>query len=434
MVVVILTLIIGFLFYPLKNKIQIVIDKIFYKEKIDYQKKIGEFTEIMNSTLEQRRISHSILELVETSLGVENSVLMFSDDKNENFVVSEAKGLSSELLNKVRIRKDVDFLDWIKKYCCKPIDIGQLSIDHQFRNFFIQNKEELQKIKTAVLIPLIISDKSVALFSMGNRKTGEIFTYRNLDFLTALAKQFSVGIRNARLYEELKEVHRQLSHADKLAALGKLSAGIAHEIRNPLGIIKSSAQILENRLKEKESEYKLVEFISTEVDRLSNIVNEFLEFAQSKEPNLKRSNIDGIMDRILQLTNQMATKQKVEVKKRFDKRLPEVMVDIDQMYQVFLNMVMNSLQSMPDGGELQVNIGTLNHEFVQIEIRDTGKGIPEEIINKIFEPFFTTRAEGIGLGLTIVNKIITDHKGIILVDSKEGLGTTFNIRLPILKD
>ncbi len=259
------------------------------------------------------------------------------------------------------------------------------------------------------------------------------------DEIGVLASTFNEMRKKLR---EAKQLEEQLQRSKKLAALGEMSAGVAHEIRNPLGVIKSSAQMLRDEFKpvEARDEYQeLTTFIIGEVNRLNRVITEFLSFARPTPPDLQRVNINEIIDKTIQLiANQEKVTPDVKVKVESSKNLPLLMGDPEQIIQALLNIALNGLQAMPERGELRVTAGCAEDvqgkysaSFIQVQITDTGEGIPVPIRDKIFNPFFTTKEEGSGLGLAIVHKIIENHKGFIEVESEVGKGTTFKVFLPV---
>ncbi len=259
------------------------------------------------------------------------------------------------------------------------------------------------------------------------------------DEIGVLASTFNEMRKKLR---EAKQLEEQLQRSKKLAALGEMSAGVAHEIRNPLGVIKSSAQMLRDEftpLEGKEEYQELNTFIIEEVNRLNRVITEFLSFARPTPPDLQKVNINEIIDKTLRLiTSEEKVTPDVKIKVESNKNLPLVMADPEQIVQALLDIALNGLQAMSDGGELRIAAkraedaeGKYPASLVQIQITDTGEGIPPSIRDKIFNPFFTTKEEGSGLGLAIVHKIIENHKGFIEVESEVGKGTAFKIFLPL---
>lgn len=257
-------------------------------------------------------------------------------------------------------------------------------------------------------IPILI-DTSIQ--KDGNGKTiGAIAIFRSL--------------REIQLFEE------SMTRAKNLTALGELSAGMAHEIRNPLTTIKGYAQYLESELADKP---ELVEDVSTivhEVDRLNSIIDRFLIFARPNHPELQREDINKLLEYILEFYEREIPSD-IRITENYE-ILPPVWIDSGQIEQVILNIILNAVQAMPKGGELSISTRYLRQfALAEIVIADTGVGIPPQNYDKIFEPFYTTKSKGTGLGLAICSRIVENHKGFIEVSSIQGEKTEFIIRLPV---
>jgi signal transduction histidine kinase len=246
-----------------------------------------------------------------------------------------------------------------------------------------------------------------------------------------------------RLAETLAETNRQLERiqeearrSERLAALGQLSAGLAHEIRNPLGVIKGSAEMLNKKLQGTDAVTgELAGYISSEVNRLNVLVTRFLDFARPLDLNLQPQEIPPLVERALKSVRDRWPEARVEVERQYSPDLPVVPVDADFCEQVFTNLVLNSYEAMePQGGTLVVSIYPANSDGrrgVQLDFEDSGPGIPEEAREQIFNPFFTTKKTGVGLGLSVVSKIVDDHHGWIRAVSGPGKGACFRVFLPV---
>ena len=244
------------------------------------------------------------------------------------------------------------------------------------------------------------------------------------------------------LAEELSETNRKLELAqeearrsERLAALGQLSAGLAHEIRNPLGVIKGSAEMLSQKLQSADSiACELAGYISSEVERLNVLVGRFLDFARPLQLDLRPSDIKSLIEKSLNSVHDLHLDSKIEVRKNFEAGLPPVPLDLDLSELVFANLFQNAYDAMPEGGQLSVAASRARSDGkqgVEIEIADTGPGIPEENKEQIFNPFFTTKKTGVGLGLSIVSKIVDNHGGRIRVGSRGGAGACFRLFFPV---
>lgn len=231
----------------------------------------------------------------------------------------------------------------------------------------------------------------------------------------------------------LVEKEEMLRRADRLSALGALSAGIAHEIRNPLASIKGTAEILQEDFPPPHQKYEFLQILIKEVERLNKVVENFLSFARPQSPDLGPCDVNTVIKSVLELVKHPAHKTGVSISTSFDTQGPDLVADAEQLKQAFLNIILNALQAMPQGGELNI-ITVHKAPWVEIYFQDQGPGIPAQDLDKIFNPFYTTKGEGTGLGLAITHRIIVEnHGGQIEVESEEGEGTRFIVRLPLKK-
>jgi two-component system, NtrC family, sensor histidine kinase HydH len=247
--------------------------------------------------------------------------------------------------------------------------------------------------------------------------------------------------RLAETNHRLEQAQAEARRSERLAALGQLSAGLAHEIRNPLGVIKGSAEMLTQKLQASdELARELAGYISTEVNRLSALVTEFLDFARPLHAQPHPANLIALLDRVLQVVaTRFATKQEtgktVRVERQYASGLPLVPLDESLCEQAFLNLVQNAYEAMEDNGgtlRVEVRLGTQNNrEGVELKLADSGPGVPEELREEIFNPFVTTKKTGVGLGLSIVSKIVDGHQGSIRVENAPTGGAVFTIFFPL---
>lgn len=237
---------------------------------------------------------------------------------------------------------------------------------------------------------------------------------------------------------KIVEMQEQVRRQERLASIGSLAAGIAHEIRNPLASVSGSVQVLRNELELKDENRNLMDIVVKETDRLNTIISDFLEYARPRSTQLQHIELGTMLDEtILLLKNSKEFSENISVK-RYGSPHMIVPGDAQRLRQVFWNLLINACQAMPSGGEITISAVPCSPElgegaWGQIIIADTGSGIARENLNKIFEPFFTTKPKGTGLGLAIAYRIIQDHDGSITLDSEVGKGTTVAIMLPLLQ-
>jgi signal transduction histidine kinase len=263
------------------------------------------------------------------------------------------------------------------------------------------------------------------------------------------AQQAGLAIHNAFMYQELKtfsqqmeekiqkttadlrKTEAQLIRSDKLAALGQLAAGFAHEIRNPLTSINILIHSMTEGLPYGDSHKEDLKVVEEEINRINEIVDQFLRFAKPAPPLLDKAEVGSLFEETLQLLRPQIEKQQILVQKEFQ-ALPIILMDREQMKQAILNLLLNAIQAMPGGGRLTLKgENSKDGQWVHILIRDSGVGVPSEDMNKLFDPFFSTKEGGVGLGLSIAHRIIDQHHGKIEVESTPGEGTLFTVWLPI---
>jgi len=236
----------------------------------------------------------------------------------------------------------------------------------------------------------------------------------------------------------LNKIQEEILRMDRLVSLGKLSSGIAHELRNPLAGIKTTAQALGEELSKDDPKREYLNRITKEIDRLNELLKTFFSFAKPQQLNLVHCDIKAIINEIIPFLIKEIAEKGIRFVETYPPQLPKIKVDKNQMHQVFLNLFLNAIQAMPNGGELKIEVSPeisrsqdgSKKKFIKIVISDTGTGIPTNIVQKIFDPFFTTKPRGIGLGLSITYQIIKKHGGNIKVESQLERGTSFMISLP----
>jgi signal transduction histidine kinase len=233
-----------------------------------------------------------------------------------------------------------------------------------------------------------------------------------------------------RRAEEKLKLEEKLSQAEHLSAIGEMTAGISHEIRNPLGIIKSSAQLLKKKMEKIDAKTSIPDIIVEESGRLDNIITDFLDFAKPKMPDFHPCKVEDIIEKnIAYLTPRIEDNDFIIIKE-ISEHLPEVIADSAMLYQAFLNILINAFQSLKNKGSITIQI-KYDSSSIVINFIDSGEGIPEEILKKIWSPFFTTKDTGTGLGLGIVKNMIEAHNGTITITNMEPQGANVEITLPV---
>lgn len=277
-------------------------------------------------------------------------------------------------------------------------------------------------------IPLKSADEIGQLASSFNQMTSDL--KRADDKLIDWGKTLEQKVQQRT--KELRLAENQLFQSEKLASLGKLAAGVAHEINSPLTGVLTYSSLLFKEKKEGDPEKEDLEVIVNETNRCKRIVKGLLDFARQTEPDKAPSDINEVIEKSIDLIAHQASIQSIKIEKKVKPDIPRIMIDKGQIQQVFINILLNAIEAMPQGGTLTVSSG-IQDQMLAIGFTDTGAGIPEENLRKIFDPFFTTKKQGrgTGLGLSVSYGIIERHHGRLEVKSKVGKGTTFTIWLPI---
>jgi len=237
------------------------------------------------------------------------------------------------------------------------------------------------------------------------------------------------SIIQRRAMERLR-LKERLARAEKLSSLGEMAAGISHEIRNPLGIIRSSAELLKKKTAKIDPTNTIPDIIIEESNRLNGIITNFINYAKPRSPNFAPCRVEEVIEKNITFLEPQLNQQGYSIKKNYQNSLPEIIADSTMLYQSFLNILINAMQSMPDGGGICVEISANDH-LLTVHFDDEGKGIPPENLEKIWDPFFTTKDTGTGLGLGIVKNIIESHGGSIQIVNRTVRGARVTIELPI---
>ncbi len=275
-----------------------------------------------------------------------------------------------------------------------------------------------------------VSDDYKKVFKLQGLILGSCFIVMGILFLILrFVVKHGEKIIERRAEERLK-LEEKLRQAEHLSAIGEMTAGVSHEIRNPLGIIKSSAQLLKKKMEKLDAKSSIPDIIVEESARLDNIITDFLDFAKPKIPDLHPCKIDDILEKNITFLTPQIEENNFKIVKEISNRLPEILADSAMLYQAFLNILINAFQSLKNNGCLTIRV-THNAENIIVNFIDDGDGIPEKVLKKIWTPFFTTKDTGTGLGLGIVKNMIEAHKGTITITNMEPSGANVEITIPV---
>lgn len=306
--------------------------------------------------------------------------------------------------------------------------------------FSEEERKLLARLNAELVYPLNVMNRISGILVMGKKVNGKEFDKKELELLSLLLGQAAFAIEHASLYEIQRDRLKRMYRTDRLAVLGELAAGAAHEIKNPLTSIRSTIQYLSNDFDVGSEKGQMMHELLNETERINKIVQGLLSFARPSELNSMEINLEQLINQTLLLVNNTLKKQRIEVEFEYFTEQTTIMGDAEQLKQVCLNIILNAVEAMKENDEshprtlyISMEEGTLidvRSRYLLISFEDTGKGIDEEDIENVFNPFFTTKEEGTGLGLAICFGIINRHKGELEVRSTLGKGTCFTIKLP----
>ena len=395
---------------------------------------------LISSTLDMEQVLHMIMQRITQTLDAEAGSILLVD--GDELIFRVALGEMAEAVSPIRLKLGQGIAGWVAQEG-RPLLVPRASEDPRF----YPNVDHISSFHTRSIlcVPLKSRNRIIGVIEVINKRAAD-FVEDDLYWLTMVASSAAMAIENAQLYEQtqaqvimlekanldLKDAQEKLLQSAKLASIGQLAAGVAHEINNPLSVILGFSETIPLMAPLDPAVAKPLETIQREALRCRRIVQNLLDFASQSRLSLAPVNLNEVIDHTIPLLQYQISMQDIEIIKEYATDLPLLMVDRDQLQQVFVNLILNAVQAMPAGGQLTLRTG-LRQGQIAIDIADTGMGIPEENLGHIFDPFFTTKGvgKGTGLGLSVSYGIVERHGGAILVDSQLGLGTTFTILLPI---
>ena len=360
--------------------------------------------------------------------------LLLLDDTREWLDLKASFGAGRAYLEKPRLNVAESLLGMVVRRK-KPVQVEDVQTSSRYQNVEVAQVEGLVSLLS---VPLLFGGQAIGALSV---YTGEPHSFSNeeIRILSALAELSAIAIEKARLYERIVDVEEQLRQNEKLSALGLLAAEVAHEIRNPLTVMKMLYHSLDLRFPEGDPRAKDASIMGEKMDHLNRIVEQILGFARSTEPKLSLVNVNELLDDLSLLTRHKLKNQNIQLARKLSSDLPPIMGDAMQLEQAFLNLILNAVQAMPKGGRLTIATRAISGGAaagkagsIVIEFKDTGEGMTEDQCERAFTSLLsTTKSKGTGLGLAIVTRVIETHRGKMKVQSRVGHGTTMSITLPV---
>jgi signal transduction histidine kinase len=360
--------------------------------------------------------------------------LMLLDETRQWLELRASFGAGEGYIRKPRLNTEDSLLGIVVRRK-KPMQVENVQTSSRYQHLEVARREGLVALLS---VPLIFAGQAIGALSI---YFGQPYSFSNeeIRILSALAELSAIAIEKARLYERIVDVEEQLRRNEKLSALGLLAAEVAHEIRNPLTVMKMLYHSLDLRFPENDPRAQDARIIDEKINHLNRIVDQVLDFARTTEPRMAPVNLNELIDELSLLVRHKLKNQNVQLVRELAPDLPEVMGEATQLEQAFLNLILNAAEAMPEGGTLTISSralrpvrGAVSPAEVAVEFKDTGQGMSEEQRRRAFASVLhTTKRRGTGLGLAIVARVVETHRGRVVLKSRTGRGTTVRVVLPV---
>jgi two-component system sensor histidine kinase HydH len=440
------------LFDPLRTAVEGQVQKWMFREKYELKARIDALRLVLTNVIDLKEAVRITISSLEESRRVTHAALYLVDADGGGY---ELHGhLGPRPVERIDAAARRPFFERINATRAAAVSMEQLEREHAARAVGPGAETEtidaiartLDEMNAALCIPIVAAEEQViGLLCLKDERVREAYATDEIDLFRGVAAQMAITMQNSKLYERMKE-------RDRLAALGEMAAGLAHEIRNPLGAIKGAAQLLTPPAGDGGVPAEAREFLGIiveEANRLNRVVSQFLDYARPYRGEPQPLDVNEVVRKSAQLMTPPPlpldgngeAHPPVEVHLQLGDELPRARADAEQLRQVFLNLAINGVQAMPAGGKLTISTALRKGgrrgapaQFLEVRFRDTGVGIPPAELKNLFIPFYTTKEKGTGLGLPISQRIIENHGGTIEVRSRVGVGSTFTVVLPVHDD
>ncbi len=416
-------LVLVFLLRPLERRVEEFIDRFFYRERYLFRLKFFEFTRTLLVILDLQNLLRAAVDFISQALVVDKVGIWIFDGEADSYRLLSQKGLPGER----SFSKENPFIDYLKN--------SRRAVELEYIKNIRDLKSEIEDMITArssLVLPLRWGEWMLGFVLVGGKQNNKNFTVMEIESLEALAPAVAMAISRALLYQDLKKKDHQMMQSEKLAALGEMAASFVHGIRNPLNIILGSAETLRKNVPEPVRS-ELLQFIREESERINKMLASFLDFAKPRPPAFQEVDLKEIMAKTAEFLSLPALERQVQIIQEYPEGRVPMYLDPEQIREALVNLELNALEAMPQGGTLRLSLSQKENHDVIIRVSDTGVGIPLGAESKVFDPFFTTKEQGTGLGLSIAHSVVKNHGGTISVLNNDDGGTTFILTLPLPK-
>jgi len=393
----------------------------------------------MTRVKEIGRLCRLIAYMVNRTVGLLNTTLFLYDAKEQRYFLRAARyrslvppklsvGQGEPLIKLFQSQKDLVVLEELeaKLQGTRGEARARLELAYTW----------MRQLEARLIVPSFSDERLLAFLVLGAKRSGEPYTTDDIAIFSGLANQAALAIENAMVFEELRTNEAYMVQSEKLASIGQLASGMAHEIHNPLTIISGEAQLYLERFRNKDAAVdQLLQSIVEECKRAADITRRILRFAKPAPAEVSAVDLKAVVEESLALAGYQVRLERVERVVNVPDGLPKVRSNQNQLQEVLLNLILNACQAMGEkGGRLTVSAAANGSSSVTLTVEDTGPGIPLNIQRRIFDPFYTTKPTGTGLGLFVTQRILKSHGGSIALESEEGRGARFTIQLPVWHD
>ena len=423
---------IALLFQPLRERLQRWVDRLFFRERVDYYQMLKKFAQGIVTILDFNELIYSTMSVFSKTMQTDKVAILLTNEEGQLYLRASL-GLD---VSSFRLKKDNFLLTWMRE---KKEILTKYEIDiiPQLKALRESEIKELEMLKAELFIPLITRDKLIGVITLGEKLSEKGYPEEERSLLSTAASQASVALENARLYEELVR-------SERLRALGEMAGGVAHHFNNLLAVVLGHTQLLRQQVEKKmkpseiTSEIKRrLKIIETATVDGAEAVKRIQEFSRVKaDKRFSRVDLKKIVEGAVEITR---SRWKDEAQKKgititlttsLDE-LPPILGNASELREVITNIIINAVDVIPQGGRITVEAKKTEGQ-AQISVTDTGPGMSEEVKRKIFDPYFTTKGpQSDGLGMSVSHGIITRHEGEIEIHSEEKKGTTITVKLPI---